>query len=318
MRRLLRTFLAAPLLVALTLVLALAACDTDKGGGGGGTTTKPPATVDGISTKTGTYKEKLDVGGFGHREYLVHVPPKVAKGEWKDGRLKERLPVVLALHGGVANMGQMEKLTGFDRLADEHGFLAVYPDGFMMTWNAGDCCGAAKIGKIKDVDFLSKLIDKLNETGLVDPKRVYVTGFSNGAGMAYRMACEKADKIAAIGVVEGSLVTKCDPSRPVSAMIFHGTADKNVPFNGGGRRDINDSRGFPPVKDAVKFWREKAGLPDPHERVKAETTGADCEATGKGDGGVEVTFCKIDGGRHQWPAGASQTLWDFFKDHPRS
>ncbi len=51
----------------------------------------------------------------------------------------------------------------------------------------------------------------MTDAGLADPKRVYVTGFSNGAGMAYKMACEKPDKVAAIGVVEGALVTHCDP-----------------------------------------------------------------------------------------------------------
>jgi polyhydroxybutyrate depolymerase len=313
-----RRLLLIPLALVAVLALALAACETEKEGGGGKRATgTPPASVDGISTRAGTHKEKLDVGTIAPREYLIHIPPKVARSKWRGGRLAKRLPVVMALHGGFSTMGQMQRLTNFDSLADEHGFIAVYPNGFATTWNAGDCCGAAKIGHVNDVDFLSRLIDKLNRTGLVDPKRVFVTGFSNGAGMAYRMACEEADKVAAIGVVEGALVTKCDPSRPVSAMIFHGTADGNVPFNGGGRRDINDSRGFPPVKDAVDFWRRVAHLGGTSTKVTAQTSSTDCEATGKGAGGVQVTFCRIDGGRHQWPSGASTTLWNFFATHGR-
>lgn len=307
-------------LVALAVTLALAGC-TDKTGGKGGEGGKGgrrPATVDGVPTSEGTHKQKLDVGTVGHREYLLHVPSKVADGKWRDGRPADRPALVIALHGGLANMAKMRDLTGFDKLSDEHGFLVAYPDGFMTTWNAGDCCGAAKIGKVDDVGFLGKLIDKLTGAGLADPKRVYVTGFSNGAGMAYRMACEKPGKVAAIGVVEGALVTRCDPGRPVSAMIFHGTADGNVPFNGGGDRDFNDKRPFPPVSDAVDFWRKVGGLPQPRERVKALSGDTRCESTGKGERGVAVTFCRIEGGRHQWPKEASPMLWSFFAAHPRT
>jgi polyhydroxybutyrate depolymerase len=304
--------------LAVTLVLAgcvLAGCTEEHGtkGGKGGR----PAKVDGIPTSQGTHKQKIDVGTFGHREFLLHVPAKVSDGEWEDGRPADPPALVIALHGGLANMGEMEDLTGFDALSDEHGFLVAYPDGFMTTWNAGDCCGAAKIGDIDDVGFLTKLIDELTGAGLADPERVYVTGFSNGAGMAYRMACEKPDKVAAIGVVEGALVTRCDPDRPVSAMIFHGTADRNVPFHGGGDRDFNDKRPFPPVSEAVEFWRKRAGLPEPHEPVKARGGDTDCRSTGKGRRGVAVTFCKIQGGGHEWPDEAAPMLWDFFASHPR-
>lgn len=307
-------------LVALAVTLALAGCTDETGGkgDGGGKGGRRPATVDGVPTSEGTHKQKLDVGTVGHREYLLHVPSKVADGKWEDGRPADRPALVIALHGGLANMSKMQDLTGFDKLSDEHGFLVAYPDGFMTTWNAGDCCGAAKVGNVDDVEFLGKLIDRLTGAGLADPRRVYVTGFSNGAGMAYRMACEKPGKVAAIGVVEGALVTTCDPGRPVSAMIFHGTADGNVPFNGGGDRDFNDKRPFPPVSDAVDFWRKVAGLPQPRERVKALSGDTRCESTGKGERGVAVTFCRIDGGRHQWPKEASPMLWSFFAAHPRA
>lgn len=301
------------LLVVLAITLVVAGCTNETGGEGG-----RPAKVDGIPTSQGTHKQKIDVGTIGHREFLVHVPSKVTGGTWEDGKPAEPPALVIALHGGLATMGKMEDLSGFNRLSDENGFLVAYPNGVMTTWNAGDCCGAAKIGNVDDVGFLTKLIDKLTGAGLADPDRVYVTGFSNGAGMAYRMACEKPGKVAAIGVVEGALVTECDPGRPVSAMIFHGTADGSVPFNGGGNRDFNDRRPFPPVSKAVDFWRRVAGLPEPSEPVEALTDDTVCESTGKGDAGVAVAFCKIKGGGHQWPDRASAMLWDFFASHPRA
>ncbi|WP_067452876.1 alpha/beta hydrolase family esterase [Actinomadura macra] len=302
--------------LAMAVTLVLAGCTESKGAKG--RDDARPTEIDGIPTSAGTHKRKLDVGTIGHREYLLHVPSKIARGTWRDGRPADPPALVIALHGGLATMGRMRTLTGFDGLADEKGFLVAYPDGFMTTWNAGDCCGPAKLAHTDDVGFLSKLIGELTGAGLADPDRVYVTGFSNGAGMAYRLACEKPAEVAAIGVVEGALVTRCDPNRAVSAMIFHGTADRSVPFHGGGRRDINDGRPFPPVSSAVDFWRKVDGLPELGARVRTPGRGTECASTGKGRGGAEVTFCKIDGGTHAWPSGATAMLWDFFAAHPRA
>jgi polyhydroxybutyrate depolymerase len=144
----------APLLSISVLVsVTLAACggDEDRGRGAGGSSKpaeKPPAAVDGIPTATGTHHRKLDVGTFGHREFLLHVPPKLTRTTWRDGKPERPLPLVVALHGGLSNMRQMRTLTGFDGLSDREGFLVAYPDGFLTTWNAGYCCGPAKLGKI--------------------------------------------------------------------------------------------------------------------------------------------------------------------------
>ncbi|MCW2914802.1 MAG: hypothetical protein JWN52_2870 [Actinomycetia bacterium] len=319
------------LMVTVVLVLAgaLTGCKNQNSQGGGSTTQghgtqkgsrKRPTIVQGIPTNTGTFKLNLDVGTPGHREYLLHVPARLTKGGWRDGRPNRPLPLVLAMHGGLSNMQGMRELTGFDDLSDQKGFLVAYPDGFMTTWNAGDCCGPAKIGNIDDVGFLTKLIDKLVGSGLADGTRVYATGFSNGAGMAYRLACEGPGKIAAIGVVEGALVMSCHPDRPVSALIFHGTADRSVPYNGGGTRDFNDRRPFPPVSQAVDFWRKADKLPGLRQTSlsrQLSRASTQCRSTGKSDSGAEVSFCRIDGGTHHWPASASAQLWDFFASHSR-
>ncbi|MEV5572602.1 PHB depolymerase family esterase [Spirillospora sp. NPDC052269] len=322
MRRNVLTVLAA----LLVLASSLAGCKGDPGqdagsgkpgSGGGKANTTVPREVDGIPTASGTTKQKLDVGTPGHREFLLHVPPALVGRTWGNGRPTKPLPLVIALHGGAATMSTMRSLSGFDPIADAKGFLVAYPDGFLTTWNAGDCCGPAKIGNIDDVGFLTKLIDRLNSAGLSDPRRVFVTGFSNGAGMAYRMGCEAADKVAAIGVVEGALVTKCDPSRPVSAIVFHGTADHNVPFDGGGRRDIGDNRPYPPVSFAMDFWRKHDDVPQPKATTLAAQSGnLDCSSSAKD--GVSLALCKVVGGGHAWPKAASPMLWDFFATHGRS
>ncbi|MEO5875613.1 MAG: PHB depolymerase family esterase [Streptosporangiaceae bacterium] len=250
--------------------------------------------VQGVPTSAGTHKLKLEVGTPGHREYLLHVPPN----------LKSPAPLVLAMHGGASTMGAFEKLTGFNKVADKEGFVVAYPDGFMLSWNAGGCCGPAKVGKVDDVGFLTKLIDKLTTSGIADPKQVYATGFSNGGGMAYSLACAGPGKIKAIGVVEAALIIDCKPDRPLSVMIFHGTADRSVPYDGGSQRDFNDKRPFPPVSKAVSYWLKQDDLP-------ALKDDGPCRMS---KGSVAVRLCTIKGGTHEWPDGAAAQLWEFFKE----
>ncbi|GAA3243013.1 alpha/beta hydrolase family esterase [Actinocorallia longicatena] len=266
--------------------LALAGCQgTDEPERKPGKTAKPPVA-------TGTHRYKLDVGTPGHREYLLRVP----------AGLKGPAPLVVALHGGASNAERFEKESGFDGVSDDEKIVVAYPDGFMLSWNAGGCCGPAKVGKVDDVGFVNKMIDKLVGQGVADPKKIFVTGFSNGGGLAYKMACDGPGKVRAIGVVSAALIMDCAPSRPVSTMIVHGTADRSVPYKGGGQRDFNDKRPFPPFSKAVDFW------------LKEDELGA-LEQDGKcrqSEGSVTVRVCTRAGGTHEWPEGMARDLWNFF------
>ncbi|MEO3786413.1 PHB depolymerase family esterase [Actinocorallia sp. B10E7] len=253
-----------------------------------------PAEQDGIPTAAGTHRLELEVGTPGHREYRLRVPPRLRESP-------RPLPLVLAVHGGASNAEKFEALSGFDEVADEKGFLVAYPEGFAFSWNAGPCCGPAKLARVDDVGFLEKLIDRLVQAGVADPERVYVSGFSNGGGMAYRMACEGPGRVRAIGVVSAALVIGCDPDRPVSVMIVHGKADRSVPYRGGGQRDFNDKRPFTPVSHAVGFWRKAAGA--------GSLRGDGSCRTGRGE--AVVRFCPHPGG-HVWPGGTAARLWAFF------
>src|SRR5581483_1221143 len=138
-------------------------------------------------------------------------------------------PVVLAFHGGGSNAMQMADFCGLNAKADGAGFIVAYPEGSGRlardhTWNGGNCCGYAMEQKVDDVGFVRVLLDDLAWRARIDTKRVYATGMSNGAVMAYRLASELADRIAAIAPVAGPMGTAtCKPSRPVSVMHFHGT-----------------------------------------------------------------------------------------------
>ncbi|NOX55045.1 MAG: hypothetical protein GXP27_11540, partial [Planctomycetes bacterium] len=194
------------------------------------------------------------------RTYLVHVPPSY------DGT--KPFPVILIFHGGGSNARQMVRFCGLNEKADQAGFLAVYPNGTgrrerMLTWNAGNCCGYARWHNVDDVKFVRVLLKDLGKIAKIDPKRVYATGMSNGGMMAYRLASELSEMIAAIAPVSGPMGTeKCHPNRPVSVIHFHGTEDLFAPFEGGrGRRSISQTE-FYSVEHSIRAWVKANGCPE--------------------------------------------------------
>lgn len=252
------------------------------------------------------------VHGGERREFLLRVPPPGRKG---------KLPLVLALHGGGGNAEGFVPSTGLNAAAAEKGFLLAYPQGTgprllgkrFRTWNAGRCCGSAMKEKIDDVGFLVALIDHLVARAEADPKRVYVTGLSNGAMMSYRLACERADRIAAIAPVAAQgAYTGCQPSRPVPTMHFHGTADPCAPYGGGkqgncfgkflGKMGISNSleaAELEPVPAFFAGWRKLMGVSG-NGVISYRKGAAKCEAFGPRK---EMILCAIEGAGHAWPGG---------------
>lgn len=269
----------------------------------------------------------LVVGGL-TRTYVVHVP--------KGHDLKTPLPVVLALHGATMNGPMMASFSGLNRKADEAGFIAVYPNGTgkhsSFFWNGG---GAAMNNKVDDVAFIDALLDDLGRAYPVDASRVYATGMSNGAIMAYRLAAELSERIAAIAPVSGTSATEIgQPKRPVSVLHFHGTSDEFIPFTGGrGTKSIFGTN-YCPVEDSIRAWLTANGCDeDPKADVLSE--GRDGlrvtrRTFGSGRDGSEVVLVVIEGGGHTWPGmkstaavlgrstlkiSANDLMWEFFKKH---
>jgi polyhydroxybutyrate depolymerase len=135
------------------------------------------------------------------RTFTVYVPASFDKSV--------QMPAIIALHGrGTTGKGMMIiTRKGFNRLADKDGFLVVYPDGIELNWNDGrkdeETNDRAHRENIDDVGFLSALIDIMIAEYNTDPQRIYITGISNGAMMAYRLACELSQRIAAIALLTG-------------------------------------------------------------------------------------------------------------------
>ena len=151
-------------------------------------------------------------------------------------------PLVIGFHGGAGNApGYLENSRLFAQCA-QAGFVAACPQGTAVplmlrgdhrVWNSGPEYERSS-GGADDVLFTQRLIAQLATLQPLDPQRIYLTGFSNGAQMAYRLALELADRIAAIAPMSGGrLAGGHRPSRPVPVMHFHGTADTVYPLEGG-------------------------------------------------------------------------------------
>jgi len=269
------------------------------------------------ASQTGNRNSTLDFGGL-TRQYFVHVPPSY------DG--KKPLPLVLVLHGATQSAESIERMSGMSAAADRETFLAVYPTGTgrLPTWNAGPCCGYAVENRIDDVGFLDALIGRVERDYAVDPRRIFATGISNGGMMSYRLACELAGKVAAIAPVEGAQDLPCHPSNPVSVIIFHGTADRLVPFEGGATTfQVGRRRSDTSVSSSAAFWVEHNGCSATPKRE--ESTEVQIENYSGCRDGTAVALYAIQGGRHIWPGTrlsrndvpATSLRWSFFARHPK-
>lgn len=265
----------------------------------------------------GTQTWTVHSGGVA-RSVRVHVPPGYDH--------RQPTPVVLGFHGLGSNAGQQAALSRMDAKSDAAGFLAIYPEGTGDTpsWNAGACCGEATQQDVADVAFVRDLVAIARERLCVDDDRVFATGMSNGGFLSHRLACELADRVAAVAPVAGVIgVTSCSPSRPVSVMHFHGTADTLVPYTG------SPLLGFPGVMTTATEWAVRNGC-DATPASESVAPDVRCDTWSGCDAGTEVTLCTVEGGGHTWPGGtplpfgvtsgysATDAMWEFFLRHPRT
>ena len=291
-----------------------------------------------IHHPSGDYEGSIIVDGL-KRTYVLHIPSSYNKSK--------PTSLVMVLHGGGGTGRGMIKLTGFDELADKEGFIVVYPDAIGKHWNDGRNLTIyySQRENIDDVKFLSALINHLAANYNIDMRRIYVTGISNGALMAYRLACELTNKIAAIAAVSCSMSVNiyrsCHPFSPISVLIIEGTDDPLVPWNGGeihfGRLELGE---VVSIEDTLRYWinfnnctleAPRTYLPDvnPYDGTRVWV-----EKYINRMNGVEVVLYGIEGGGHTWPGGyqylptwiigrtcrdidAKVVIWSFFKNHPK-
>jgi polyhydroxybutyrate depolymerase len=292
--------------------------DAGRGPMDGGTDPEPPCVAPGEMGAC-TLQE------FPGRPYLVWVPA-VAAGE--------RLPVVLAFHGGAGNPlsgarntcpgGGLEEPGCLHAVGNREGFITVYPSGTESAlgptrriWNAGGGAdGWACVGfcdpSIDEAGYIGAVLDDLASDLPVDLDRVYATGLSNGAAVVHRLGCELADRLAAIAPIGGgnqfATSADCTPSRPMPILYIHGTADACWLYEGG---PIACGSGMNPdpavsVGQSMAGWAERNDcrgepetLPGPNpvdDGIEVvEHRWRDCEAP--------TRHFEVVGGGHTWLGG---------------
>lgn len=274
------------------------------------------------------------------RHYLLRLPPGLPIAPSPGQQSRRQLPLVLVLHGGGGNAWNAEQMTGFTRKGRQAGFIVAYPEGtgrlenWLLTWNADHCCGQAMRNRSDDAGFIRALINDLVYRYPVDPRRIYITGLSNGGMMTHRLGIALSDQVAAIAPVVATLFgDEARPAHPVSVMIINGGVDQSVPPAGGapggrGRQEW-DSTPLLPAAAQGDFWARVNGCrmtpAFSHQQAIQQWQYACPE-------GVSVVRYLVDDNGHAWPGGqsgsrrgdtpstamqATDQIWDFFAAHPK-
>jgi polyhydroxybutyrate depolymerase len=295
------------------------------------TKAEPASTTDvqGALTQPGDYRFSFQHKGL-TRMYRVHLPSSYQS--------TIAAPLLLALHGGGGNMDFQadDAKYGLISKSEREGFVVVFPNGYsklsggkLATWNAGNCCAAARDEHVDDVGFIREVLTRVRQQVTVDDKRVYATGMSNGAMMAYRLACEMSEVFTGIAAVAGTDNTQvCQPEMPVSVLHIHAKNDRHVLFNGGAGPDsvrASAVTNYVSVADSIVKWTKLDACTLPPQRT-LNTPTAFCQVYAPCAGGAQVQLCVTETGGHSWPGGeksrgteppsqaisAVDVMWDFF------
>jgi polyhydroxybutyrate depolymerase len=278
-------------------------------------------------------KHRLSLSVDGHDRSVIVVTPKGFKAG-------APLPIVFFFHGAGGSAQQAFHTYGWAQKADTENFFVVFPDGLgarrggaglFHVWRdeRGD-----RPMDISDVHFFEVLLDKLQAALPIDPRRIYVTGFSNGAGMTFTLGAHFSDRIAAIAPVSSQSFVKADAlARALPVYYLTGTADPLIPYHGGANAmPFGKANKYPQVQDSVDKWAALDGCP-PQPQIVSDEKGVRVERYGPGRDGSEVLFTTIEGNGHHWPDtveplphficgptldpfNATDRIWDFFVRHP--
>jgi polyhydroxybutyrate depolymerase len=290
--------------IVLCLLLLPAACQRQPA-------TMPSATpaYSSADCPAGDHQEEIASGGQ-VRQYVLHVPSAY--------RPETPMPLVLGFHGAGSNARQFESYSNFSFIANVEGFIVVYPQalGQHPTWDTVTGPGNP------DIEFVAALMDDLQRRCNIDPDRIYATGHSNGGGMANRLACDLADRIAAIGTVSGAYqgAEDCSPARPVAVLGIHGTDDLIIPYNGfQGVREPPAAHYVigTPIPQWASSWATRDGCDkSPVSTRQSERVTRDQWSHCRSN--ADVILYTIHGGGHGWTDAfdAAQVIWDFFAGHP--
>lgn len=258
------------------------------------------------------------------RKFYYYIPSTYVEGN--------ALPLMLSLHGSGSNATMQLNEGRWVDYAEEEGIVIVAPestalhangkissegklpyeigqsDASYVRWAAVSSDPCAMEG-VDDVQYLSDLIDLFVDGGYADPRRVYASGLSHGAFMSLRLALERPEKIAGIGVVAGLLCSELDEvelSQQVKVVLIHGTQDTIVPFSG---MTYGETVWAHSSDETAAWFLKRYGIgPEP---IISQLPDLDPEdgtiitrkAYADENGVEQVVQYVVEGGGHTWPGG---------------
>jgi polyhydroxybutyrate depolymerase len=278
----------------------------------------------------GDHHRTVEVAGH-RRPYLLHIPQGYDAAR--------PTPVVLVFHGFGADGARMVRFCGMNDKADQAGFIAVYPYGtganVFRLFNGGGARNEITKNLPDDIQYVDQLLEDLATCVNVDRRRIFASGFSNGAMMCHRLAVERAHRIAAIATVAGTMARGlAQPTRAVPVIHFHGTADPAFAFRGGAD-GASEAFDLLTVDETIAFWaKQHRCLPDPKPAQLKDQfdDGTTVRRLSYHDqnGNEPIVLYIIEGAGHNWPGqkppwflgtwtkeiSANDLIWEFFEKHP--
>lgn len=284
-------------------------------------------------------KQKREVLSSGDRRmHIVHVPRQYDH--------TRPIPVIVVLHGGGGSARFAYRVHGWPELAERETCLIVFPEGTLedptkppslrdnlRLWNDGSTRSAVARRNVDDIGYLTSVLDDLQTSFNVDPNRIFVTGFSNGASMTFRVGVELAHRIKAIAPVSGHLcIDNPQLARPLSLLYMIGLADPINPVAGGTvTTPWGTRRNKPAIMDSINTWIRLIGAPE--QPIFSDIkNGVKQIRYGPGLHRSEVLLYLIEGQGHEWPGAqrtlprslsgpqtdrlnATEVIWDFFNSN---
>ena len=281
-------------------------------------------------------RHRIDMAVDGHDRKVVFITPK----GFKPG---QPLPIVFFFHGAGGSAAQAARTYGWVEKADQENFFVGFPEGLgarnvdagvFRVWRDGR---GTMPTTINDIHFFEVLLDKLQQALPIDSHRIYVTGFSNGAGMTFTLGAQFSDRIAAIAPVSSQSFAQVDSlKRPLPVYYLTGTADPLIPYHGGPSKiptlPFALGHNYPAVQESVNQWARLDGCPATPQTLSDEK-GVRVVRYGPGRSDSEILFTTVEGNGHHWPGtaeplphaicgptldpfNATDRIWDFFVKHP--
>jgi phospholipase/carboxylesterase len=171
-------------------------------------TAKPRAGVK--TTASGTTTLGLDTG----RDAILRMPANPSAAP---------VPLLVWLHGaGGSGAGVLRRL---GTLPDELGIAVLAPDSRSTTWDA------IRGGFGADVAFINRALERVFETVSVDPKRIAVGGFSDGATYAISLGLINGDLFRRVAAFSPGFVVEGEPNGKPSFYVSHGRSDDILPIS---------------------------------------------------------------------------------------